>query len=151
MKLIIYIKTLVLFVILTSCNTNSSKLEFSEKEKQEIIKRETQTWEYSKTKDLEKLEEILADDYIGYFGRATMNENDVIQSLGKTKLVSYKLMDFRVKPITNEVAVIYYLANQDGIGADGTPWVPDVAAAATYVKRNGKWYSVFYQETVLEK
>jgi len=138
-------------LFLGACNTQSSPFQLSEDDKQEIIKRETQTWEFSKTKELEKLREILADDYIGYFGRKTMNENDVIQSLEKTQLVSYELLDVEVKPITPEVAVMYYKANQNGIGEDGTPWKPKVAAAATYVKRHGRWYSVFYQETVLDK
>ena len=56
-----------------------------------------------------------------------------------------------MKALNENVAIIYYISNQNGVGEDGTPWVSKVAAAATYVKRNGTWYSTFYQETVLEK
>jgi len=153
MKILLNIILTGLLISLISCKNNrtSTSLEFLDKDKQEIIDRETKTWEYSKTKELDKLKEILADDYIGYFGRKTMNEDDVINSLQKATVKSYELNDIRVKSISENVAIMYYIANQDGVAEDGTPWVPKVAAAATYVKRNGTWYSVFYQETVLEK
>jgi len=152
MKKIINLLSFGLLFSLISCNVKtSSPSEFTDKDKQEIIYRETKTWEYSKSKELDKLKEILADDYIGYFGRKTMNENDVIKSLQKTTINSYELMDIKVKPVSKDVAIMYYLANQNAIEEDQTPWVPKVAAAATYVKRNGTWYSIFYQETVLNK
>lgn len=80
-----------------------------------------------------------------------MNKSDVIRSLQNTTIYAYQLRDMRVKRIAKEVAILYYLADQNGVGEEGTPWVPKVAAAATYVKREGKWYAVFYQETVLDK
>lgn len=138
-------------VCLLSCNRKTASTGFTEKDKKEIIDREIKTWEYSKTKELDKLKEILAEDYVGYFGRKTMNENDVIQSLQNATVYSYQVKDIKMKPISESVAIIYYTANQKGVSEDGTQWVPLVAAAATYVKRNGIWYSVFYQETVLEK
>lgn len=80
-----------------------------------------------------------------------MNENAVVNSLQKATIYSYELNDIRVNVLNEKVAIIYYTANQNGVGEDDTPWVPKVAASATYVKRNGTWYSTFYQETVKEK
>ena len=145
-----YIFIIGLFFCILSCKRKLSPTDFTEKDKKEIIEREIKTWEYSKTKELDKLKEILADDYTGYFGRKIMNENDVVQSLQKATVYSYQIKNIKVKPLSKDVAIIYYIANQKGVGEDGTPWVPQVAAAATYVKRSGVWYSVFYQETVLD-
>ena len=148
------IKTLFLLALLfsfVSCNKTGPSNAFSDNDKQVIIDRETKTWEYSKTKELDKLKEILADDYIGYFGRKTMTQQDVIKSLQKATVRSYELINIKVKAISKDVAIIYYLANQNGVSEDGTLWVPKVAAAATYVKRNEIWYAVFYQETILDK
>lgn len=142
---------ILLAVFMGACNTNSALPELSAEDKQVIIDRETKTWEYSKTKQLEQLKEILADDYTGYFGTVVMNKRDVIRSLQNTKIASYQLMNIKVKPIAKGVAVMYYLADQNGISGDGIPWFPKVAGAATYVKRNGNWYVVFYQETILDK
>lgn len=148
-KIIIVVSSVLLLSILFCCVKVTPSLEFTNKDKQEIIDRETKTWEYSKTKELDKLKEILADDYIGYFGEKTMDKNNVLQSLQKTTINSYELINIRIKVITKDVAIIYYLANQNAIEEDGTPWVPKIAASATYVKRNGIWYSIFYQETIL--
>lgn len=153
MRILINIILTGQLICFVSCNNDgkSASLKFTNGDQQEIIVRETKTWEYSKTKEFDKLKEILAEDYIGYFGIKTMNENDVVNSLQKATIYSYELNDIRVKVLNEKVAIIYYTANQNGVGEDGAPWVPKVAAAATYVKRNGTWYSTFYQETVLEK
>ena len=151
MKVIKILFSVGLIFILVSCNNTGSTTPFGENDKKVIIDREIKTWEYSKTKELNKLKEILAYDYVGYFGRKIMNENDVIQSLQKATIYSYQIKDIKVKPLSENVAIIYYIADQKGISEDGTQWVPHIAAAATYVKRNGVWYSVFYQETVLDK
>ncbi len=145
----------ILFIInlsicILACNSKVSSTGITEQDQKQIIDREIKTWEYSKTKELDKLKEILADDYVGYFGRKIMNENDVIQSLQKATVYSYQVKDIKVKPLSESVAIVYYTADQKGVSEDGTLWVPKVAAAATYVKRNGIWYSIFYQETVLD-
>ena len=142
---------ILLLVCLIGCNSQISSTQFTERDKKQIIDREIKTWEYSKTKELDKLKEILADDYVGYFGRKIMNEDDVIQSLKKAKVYSYQIKNIKIKPLSASVAIIYYIADQEGVSEDGTSWMPQVAAAATYVKRNGIWYSVFYQETVLDQ
>lgn len=152
MKKIISVLSCGLLLSFFSCDVKAtSSPEFTNKDKQEIIDRETKSWEYSKTKEFDKLKEILADDFIGFFGQKIMNENDVVESLKKTTINSYELIDIRIKVITKDVAIIYYLTNQDAVEEDGTPWIPKTAATATYVKRNGIWYSIFYQEMALQK
>lgn len=115
-----------------------------------ITAREINVWEYSKTKQLDKLREILADDYTGYFITGTMRPSDVLNLLRKSTFTTYHLSNINVKPVAEDVAIITYNVLQDVTGADGIKWVPEVASAATYVKRNGVWYSVFYQEMPLQ-
>src|SRR5438270_1103437 len=107
MKIMKSLSSIGLLFILVSCNNTTSSTVFSDKDKQEIIDRETKTWEYSKTKELDKLKEILADDYIGYFGKKTMTQQDVIKSLQKAMLRSYELINVKVKPVANDVAIMY--------------------------------------------
>lgn len=110
-------------ICFASCNNDgkATSLKFTNGDRQEIIDRETKTWEYSKTKEFDKLKEILADDYIGYFGRKTMNENDVIYSLQKATVNYYELNNIRMKYLNENVAIIYYISNQNGVKEDGTP------------------------------
>ena len=123
--------------------------QMTKEEGQIITAREISVWEYSKTKQLDKLREILADDYTGYFVTGNMQPSDVINLLRNSTFTSYHLSNINVKPIAENVAIISYHVMQDVTGADGVKWVPELAAASTYVKRNGVWYSVFYQEMPL--
>ena len=124
--------------------------QMTKEEGQIITAREISVWEYSKTKQLDKLREILADDYTGYFVTGNMQPSDVINLLRNSTFTSYHLSNINVKPIAENVAIISYHVMQDVTGADGIKWVPELAAASTYVKRNGVWYSVFYQEMPLQ-
>lgn len=124
--------------------------QMSQEEGKVIIAREISVWEYSKTKQYDKLREIMADDYVGYFVSGNMQPTDAINLLRKSNFTDYHLSNINVKPIAENVAIIYYHAAQDVTGADGDKWIPEIAASATYVKRNGIWYSVFYQEMPLK-
>ena len=111
-----------------------------------IISREINVWEYSKTKQFDKLREILADDYTGHFTSGNLQPGDAINLLKNTTINSYHLSDIVVKPVADNVAVIYYKVDQDVTSAGGDKWIPQIAASSVYVKRKGVWYSVFYQE-----
>ena len=136
----------------TQTTTTSQKQalpQMSVEEGKIITAREINVWEYSKTKQYDRLREILADDYVGYFTTGNMQPSSVINLLRKSTFTDYHLSNINVKPIADNVAIITYNVLQDVTGEDGVKWVPEVAAAATYVKRNGIWYSVFYQEMPL--
>ena len=134
----------------TTSPQKQSLPQMTKEEGQIITAREISVWEYSKTKQLDKLREILADDYTGYFVTGNMQPSDVINLLRNSTFTSYHLSNINVKPIAENVAIISYHVMQDVTGADGIKWVPELAAASTYVKRNGVWYSVFYQEMPLQ-
>lgn len=125
---------------------NSALPQMSQEEGKVITAREISVWEFSKTKQLDKLREILADDYIGYFVTGNSRPSDVLNLLRNTTFTSYHLSNIVVKPVTETTAIIYYNVQQDVTAADGSKWIPEVAASSVYVKRNGVWYSVFYQE-----
>jgi hypothetical protein len=155
------IKSLLLSILLLlflshckqSTKTTTTKQvlpQMSQEEGKIITAREISVWEYSKTKQYDKLREIMADDYIGYFASGNMQPTDAINLLRKSNFTDYHLSNISVKPIADNVAIIYYHALQDVTGADGEKWVPEIAASSTYVKRNGIWYSVFYQEMPLK-
>ncbi|MEP6711344.1 MAG: hypothetical protein ABJA37_02955 [Ferruginibacter sp.] len=135
----------------TSCknNTQPKVLVFTEQDSKKVIEREISSWEFAKTRNLPALREVLADDYVGFFGTNIMHPNDVVKLFQNSIVRSYHLSNIRVQPVTDNVAIVYYELNQDIIDASGDTWTPHVASAATYVKRNGVWHTVFYQETVI--
>ena len=129
---------------------SSSQLpEVSKEDGKIITEKEISIWEFSKTKQFDKLRSILADDYTGYFSSGDMRPSDVINLLKNTTIYSYHLSNIHVKPVSDDVVIITYDVQQDVQAADGSKWIPEVGASSTYVKRKGIWYSVFYQEMPL--
>ena len=116
-----------------------------------ITNREVASWEFAKTKQLDKLKEILADDYQAFFGKIIMNKSEVLQSFQKSNINAYRLSNIRVKKVTDDVAIIYYETLQDATDPEGNRWVPQIAASNTYVKRGDQWYAVFYHETAITR
>jgi hypothetical protein len=112
-----------------------------------IKNKEAASWEFAKTKQLDRLKEILAEDYQAFFGKITMNKGEVLQSFQRSTIKNYRLSNIRVKKISDDVAVIYYEALQDALDPEGDRWVPQIAASNVYVKRANTWYAMFYHET----
>ena len=77
-----------------------------------------------------------------------MNASESIQSFQNAQIKSYRLSNIQVKPVTNEVVVIYYDLAQDIIGSDGAQWLPNVQSSTVYAKRGGQWRAVFYHEAM---
>ncbi len=111
-----------------------------------ITNNEIATWEFAKTKQLDKLDQLLADDYQAFFGKITMDKSAVLLSFKNSNIEAYRLSNIRIKKITDDVAIIYYDALQDATDPDGDRWVPKISASNTYVKRGDRWYAVFYEE-----
>ncbi len=119
----------------------------SAEDRKAIINREISTWQFAKIKNMQGLRLILADDYLAYFGKTTMNVADVIKTFQTSTIYNYRLSNIRVKPVSDDAAIVYYDLEQDITDINGDPWTPKVASASTYARRNGQWRAVFYQET----
>lgn len=132
---------------LATTSAPSAAQDLSAPDKTSIMNREAASWEFAKTKQLDKLKEVLADDYQAFFGKVTMNKAEVLQSFQQSNITAYRLSNLRVKKISNDVAIVYYDALQNATDPEGDRWVPQISAATTYVKRGGNWYSIFYHET----
>ena len=131
--------------------TSTSAADLSKADVTQITNREIASWEFAKTKQLDKLKEIMAEDYQAFFGKILMNKGEVLQSFQSSNVNAYRLSNIRVKKVDDDVAIIYYEALQDATDPEGDRWVPQIAASTTYVKRGNQWYSVFYHETPITR
>lgn len=132
----------------TTTTGNNNVLVLSAEDNKKVIETEITAWEAAKNKDFEKLKSIYADDYLAYFGNHTLNETEALQSFQNATIRSYRLSNIHVKPIAENVVVVYYDLTQDIVGSDGAAWVPQVQSSTVYAKRNGEWRAVFYHEAV---
>jgi len=135
----------------TTTATPVATSELSKADITNITNREISSWEFAKTKQLDKLKELLAEDYQAFFGKIIMNKNEVLLSFQQSNITAYRLSNIRVKKVADDVAIIYYEALQNATDPEGDRWVPEIGASTTYVKRGNTWHSVFYHETAITR
>ena len=116
--------------------------------KKELIAQETRLIDALRNKDRQTVEEMLADQFYAIdmkYGR--METPAVSAMLDKVTITGYALSEVRAFQITDDAAVLTYKYVWSGID-DGVS-VKDAKsyATSTWAKRDGRWKSVFYQET----
>ncbi|RYY45890.1 MAG: hypothetical protein EOO06_15640 [Chitinophagaceae bacterium] len=131
----------------TTSTTTPTSAQFTKADESNITNREVSSWEFAKTKQLDKLNALLADDFQAFFGKILMSKADVIRNFQVSTINNYRLFNIRVKKISDDAAVIHYEALQNAQDQDGDKWVPNVAVSTVYSKRGNAWYPVFYHET----
>jgi len=119
----------------------------SAEDQKEIIHKEISTWEFAKQKDFESMKEIMREDYQAYFGKNILNLTETVSSFQNSFIEDYRMYNIKVKPVSDQTAIIYYNLRQHVTGSEGDKWIPEVASSTVYIKEDGVWHSVFYHET----
>jgi hypothetical protein len=113
-----------------------------------LVALEKRGWEAWKNKDSTAYRAVLADDAIsnGRTGVATLAQ--MVTGLKDCEVRSFAFDEgtFRVTSIAPNVALLTFKATQDAT-CGGTAAPTPVWASSLYVRRNGEWRSIFYQET----
>lgn len=149
----IFLLIITSVIVISACKSNSKKQNIpsiSATDEKTLIQTEISHWEYAKLKNLGTLRIGLADDYMGFFGTNILTADGTINVFKNSDVRSYHLSNIKVKPVTDNVAIVYYTLDRDIVDANETPWAEKVAASDTYVKKGNAWKSVFYQETRVE-
>jgi len=105
-------------------------------------------WEAIKNKDKKAYAEFLADDYQGVEvdGRGERNKVQAINELGETNVFNYTLWGFKLTPLPPDAAFVTYEVTMQ------FPPKSQVRYSRVYItelwmKRDGQWKEVHYQET----
>jgi len=113
-----------------------------------LVALEKRGWEAWKNKDTTAYRAVLTDDAIsnGRSGVATLPQ--MVSGLKDCEVRSFALDEstFRITNVAPNVALLTYKATQDA-SCGGTAAPTPVWASSVYVRRNGEWRSIFYQET----
>ena len=113
-----------------------------------LVDLEKQFWVAWKAHDARFFEDFLADDHVEIGPRGLTNKAAVVAGVGSPvcKVNSYAVGDFRFTRIADNTAVLNYRAEQKT--TCGNVSIPSPAwATSVYVKRDGKWQNVLYQQT----
>lgn len=113
-----------------------------------LLAREKGLVEAIKQKDQSTLQAMLADEaYSVTVGGGRQTGSQTIDNLKAMTIDSYSISDVKTVKVSDRVGILTYKYTWSG-SFKGTP-VPkmSVFATSTWALRNGKWRSIFYQET----
>jgi hypothetical protein len=116
----------------------------------ELMKLEVESWQYLKDTNISAMKQYLGDDAILIFSNGQrFSKAQQITAMPYIQLDSFTIEpDADIKVWTPEVATLLYrVSYTSGMKNTKTSTVK-VLSSSTYVRRNGRWVSELYQETL---
>src|SRR5262249_9331259 len=112
------------------------------------IKLEKQSWEAWQKRDGKYFQDFLSGDHVEVgFGGLT-NKATVVAGVARPACVvkSYRVDKFKGTQFNADKALLNYLAEKGAI-CNGKPVPSPVWVSSLYVRRDGRWLNVLYQQT----
>jgi RNA polymerase sigma factor (sigma-70 family) len=116
-----------------------------------LLALEKRGWEATKKKDVATLRKIHPEDFVAILSDGTRyTREDFFKAFPLFKIKKYSLSDVRLLPLGPDAAILIYKAESQAVVL-GEPYTEETQFSSTWVRRNGVWQNVFYQETAIEE
>jgi hypothetical protein len=117
--------------------------------REELMALERKSWDYMKTRDRAALRRFLADDLLQiYSDGSRYYKGQFLDYVANYRLDSYDIAPtYAVRTISPAVAALVYRVTSRGTPRFDRMKTGKVLATSLYVRRDGQWTSVLYQET----
>jgi hypothetical protein len=118
----------------------------------ELMKLEAASWQYIKNTNVSALKKYLAEDALLISGNGMhFTKAEFIKGMPDVRLDSFTIQpNADIKVWTPEVATVLYRVTYVSAIKNAKASTMNVLASSTYVRRNGYWLSVLYQETPVQ-
>jgi hypothetical protein len=117
--------------------------------REQLMALERQSWDYMITRNRVALRRFLADDLLQiYSDGSRYYKSDFLGYMANYRLDSYEIAPtYAVRAIGPDVAALIYRVTSRGTPRFDRTKADKVLATSIYVRRDGRWTSVLYQET----
>ena len=114
----------------------------------ELTALERASWEAALKDDKDFFRTYMAPEFKGLFADGTVaDREDFLRNMDDFHLVKYSMGDVSLLRINEHAVMVLYRAGFEGIHK-GMPLAQSgVESSSLYVRRDGKWLEIFYQET----
>ncbi|CAN5330677.1 hypothetical protein BH10PSE6_BH10PSE6_46380 [soil metagenome] len=118
----------------------------------ELMELEKASWGYMRDKNAEGMKNFLADDGLLIFWDGTRyNKRQTMELMNDFKLDSFTIEPtYAVRMITPDVATLLYRVTYASSMKGGPTQSVMTLSSSLYVRRDGKWWSVLYQESPIK-
>jgi hypothetical protein len=116
-----------------------------------LLKLEAESWQFLKARNVDAAKDYFADDALLISGDGTrFTKAEYLKAMPDIRLDSVTIEpNAEIRVWTPDVATLLYRVTYASALKDEKATTMKALSASTYVRRNGKWLSVLYQETPL--
>jgi hypothetical protein len=120
--------------------------------REELMTLEKGSWYFMRDKNIEAMKNFLGDDALLIFNDG--HRYNKREFLGIMK--DFALVDITIEPtyaarlLSADVATLLYRVTYTSTFKGGKPETVKVLSSSVYARRDGKWWSVLYQETPIK-
>ena len=114
----------------------------------ELTALERASWEATLKDDKEFFRTYMAPEFKGLFADGTVaDREDFLRNMDDFHLVKYSMGDVSLLRINEHAVMVLYRAGFEGVHKGKKLSQSGVESSSLYVRRDGKWLEIFYQET----
>ena len=120
--------------------------------REELMALETASWGYMRDKNLDGMRGYLADDGLLIFSDGSrFNKREILALMPDYRLDSFTIEPtYAVRMVSADVATLLYRVNYTSSVKGGKTETVKVLSSSVYARRDGKWWSVLYQESPIK-
>ena len=114
----------------------------------ELTALERASWEAALKDDKDFFRTYMAPEFKGLFADGTVaDREDFLRNMDDFHLVKYSMGDVSLLRINEHAVMVLYRAGFEGVHKGKKLSQSGVESSSLYVRRDGKWLEIFYQET----
>ena len=114
----------------------------------ELTALERASWEAALKEDKDFFRTYMAPEFKGLFADGTVaDREDFLRNMDDFHLVKYSMGDVSLLRINEHAVMVLYRAGFEGVHKGKKLSQSGVESSSLYVRRDGKWLEIFYQET----
>ena len=114
----------------------------------ELTALERASWEAALKDDKDFFRTYMAPEFKGLFADGTVaGREDFLRNMDDFHLVKYSMGDVSLLRINEHAVMVLYRAGFEGVHKGKKLSQSGVESSSLYVRRDGKWLEIFYQET----
>ena len=116
----------------------------------ELTALERASWEATVRDDKEFFRGYMAPEFKGFFADGSVaGREEFLRNLDDFHLTRYSMGDVSMLRINEHAVMVLYRASFASIHKGKQLAQSDVESSSLYVRRDGKWLEIFYQETAI--
>ena len=112
----------------------------------DVIDKEMLAWELTKNKDKSSLAKLLSEDFAEITDDGLFDKAGVLANLDNLTLIDYAPSEFKIRKLAPNMIQLIFKVTVTGT-FKGSSFQNHNYASSLWMKRDGAWQNVFFQET----